>query len=130
MVSRYAYSTHLLAWEFFNEVDLTDGYNPSNVASWHREMAEYLRSIDPYDHLITTSFSNPMGEDLIWRTSGLDFTQTHMYGPDVKDLAKAISMEIKLSLRQSPRFLKDTPILYVNTLLSFALVSKLYKCGV
>ncbi len=50
LVSRYAYSTHLLAWEFFNEVDLTDNYNPSNVASWHVEMAGYLRSIDHYGH--------------------------------------------------------------------------------
>lgn len=98
LVSRYAYNTHLLAWEFFNEVDLTDGYNPSNVASWHREMAEYLSSIDPYDHLITTSFSDPRGGDLIWKTSGLDFTQTHMYGPGIKDLGKAISAEIKRKL--------------------------------
>ncbi|MEM2088474.1 MAG: cellulase family glycosylhydrolase [Thermoproteota archaeon] len=98
LVSRYAYSTHLLAWEFFNEVDLTDGYNPSNVANWHKEMADYLRSIDPYRHLITTSFSDSRREDLVWRTSGLDFTQTHMYGPDVKDLAKAISTETKRKL--------------------------------
>ncbi|MEM2945133.1 MAG: cellulase family glycosylhydrolase [Thermoproteota archaeon] len=98
LVSRYAYSTHLLAWEFFNEVDLTDNYNPSNVANWHREMADYLRSIDPYKHLVTTSFAGPREGDLIWRTSGLDFTQTHMYGPDVKDLAQAISSEIKRKL--------------------------------
>jgi len=98
LVSRYAYSTHLLAWEFFNEVDLTDGYNPSNVASWHREMAEYLRSIDHYGHLITTSFSDPRGGDLIWKTSGLDFTQTHMYGPGINDLGKAISTEVKRKL--------------------------------
>jgi hypothetical protein len=98
LVSRYAYSTHLLAWEFFNEVDLTDGYDPSNVASWHREMAEYLRSIDHYGHLITTSFSDPQGGDLIWKTSGLDFTQTHMYGPGINDLGKAISTEIKRKL--------------------------------
>jgi len=98
LVARYAYSTHLLAWEFFNEVELTDNYNPSNVANWHKEMANYLRSIDPYEHLVTTSFGGPREGDLIWRTSGLDFTQTHMYGPDVKDLAQAISREIKRKL--------------------------------
>ncbi len=98
LVSRYAYSTHLLAWEFFNEVELTDNYNPSNVADWHKEMAGYLRSIDPYKHLVTTSFGGPREGDPIWRTSGLDFTQTHMYGPDVKDLARAISSEIKRKL--------------------------------
>ncbi|MEM3746247.1 MAG: hypothetical protein QXZ66_02840 [Thermoproteota archaeon] len=58
-------------------------------------MVDYLRSIDPYKHLVTTSFAGPKEGDLIWRTSGLDFTQTHMYGPDVKDLAQAISSEIK-----------------------------------
>ncbi|MCX8182973.1 MAG: cellulase family glycosylhydrolase [Crenarchaeota archaeon] len=98
LVSRYAYSTHLLAWEFFNEVDLTDNYNPSNVADWHKEMAGYLRSIDPYKHLVTTSFGGPREGDLVWRASGLDFTQTHMYGPDIKDLARAISSEIKRKL--------------------------------
>jgi hypothetical protein len=98
LVSRYAYSTHLLAWEFFNEVDLTDNYNPANVASWHVEVASYLRSIDPYGHLITTSFAGPAEGDPVWRTSVLDFTQTHLYGPGFRDLAQAVSNEIKRKL--------------------------------
>ncbi|MBO3801425.1 MAG: cellulase family glycosylhydrolase [Thermoproteota archaeon] len=92
MVARYSGYTNLLAWELFNEVDLTDNYNPTSVANWHTEMASYIRSIDPYKHLVTTSFSSLSAGDLIWRQSNLDFTQLHIYGP--KDLSEAICNQV------------------------------------
>jgi len=54
IVARWAYSPKIMSWEFFNEVDLVEGYNPAEVAAWHQEMARYLRSIDPWKHLITS----------------------------------------------------------------------------
>lgn len=91
IVARYGYSPHILAWEFWNEVDLTAG-KPADVITWHKEMAEFLREIDPYDHLITTSFStNELPE--IWRLENIDLTQSHLYNKP--NFAEFIPMNIE-----------------------------------
>jgi hypothetical protein len=57
-VARWGYSTSIMAWELFNEVQFTDAAQTGQwglVQSWHNEMALFLRSQDPYQHLITTS---------------------------------------------------------------------------
>lgn len=77
IVARYAFSPHIFAWEFWNEVDLTAG-KLEDIITWHREMAAYLREIDPYKHLITTSFSS-MEIPEIWQINEIDITQTHLY---------------------------------------------------
>jgi hypothetical protein len=57
-VARWGYSTSIMAWELFNEVQFTDAGQTGQweiIQSWHDEMALFLRSQDPYQHLITTS---------------------------------------------------------------------------
>ncbi|MBE3583951.1 MAG: DUF5060 domain-containing protein [Limnochordaceae bacterium] len=80
IVARWGYATNLFAWEFWNEVDLTDDYDAESVTAWHREMAGVLRTLDPFDHMITTSFSDYRQEPSIWMLPGIDFTMTHFYG--------------------------------------------------
>lgn len=84
IVARWGYSTHILAWELWNEVDLTDNYENvrEKVAQWHKEMADYIKSIDPYKRLITTSFANPNLDPLIWSLDSIDFVTVHKYGPE------------------------------------------------
>ncbi|MCC6459764.1 MAG: DUF5060 domain-containing protein [Saprospiraceae bacterium] len=81
IVARWGYSTNLQCWELFNEVDLTENFdaNAANVVSWHDEMSTYLKSIDPYQHLVSTSGSKPSAFDDIWELSAMDFTQEHIY---------------------------------------------------
>ena len=81
IVARWGYSTQVQCWELFNEVDLTDGFflNAANVVNWHGEMAAYLKSIDPYQHLVSTSGSRPAAFDDIWELGTMDFTQEHIY---------------------------------------------------
>ncbi len=79
VVARWGHATNLEAWELWNEVDLTDGYNSSAVAQWHREVATFIRSIDPAGHPITTSFAFFFNDPIVWRDSGLDLTQLHFY---------------------------------------------------
>jgi hypothetical protein len=91
-VARWGYSTNLFSWEFFNEVDLTGNTqsNPSSwitdVDNWHEEMGEYIRGIDPYKHIRTTSLSGWMDHQLV-ATLGdntqLDLLQFHSYDSDV-----------------------------------------------
>lgn len=84
IVARWGYSTHILSWELWNEVDLTDNYDSvrAHVAQWHREMAAYLKAIDPYDHLVTTSFANPNLDPVVWSLEEIDFVTIHRYGPE------------------------------------------------
>ncbi len=95
LVARYGYSRSILAWELFNEVDWTDDYetHQSKVADWHEEMAEFIKEIDPRQHLVTTSFAEAQHDPLVWVNPNMDFTQTHFYAaiPNLeRTLAKGI----------------------------------------
>jgi hypothetical protein len=84
IVARWGYNPHLGVIEFFNEIDHTcadgDANVPaSDIVSWHNEMSTYLKSIDPFGHLVSTSFSWKT-IPWLWNLSNLDFSQTHPYG--------------------------------------------------
>ncbi len=91
LVARYACRTHVLSWEFWNEVDIIspEAWEEELVRRWHEEMARYLRRLDPYDHLITTSFARSPGVPEIDRLPELDYVQTHSYGQ--RDIATALA---------------------------------------
>jgi hypothetical protein len=82
LVARYGACTHVMAWEFWNEVDIVSpsAWDEEKVRAWHERMARHLRGLDPYRHLITTSFSHSNGKPSIDRLPELDFVQTHTYG--------------------------------------------------
>ncbi|MEM2941476.1 MAG: DUF5060 domain-containing protein [Thermoproteota archaeon] len=79
IVARWGYSTHLMVWELWNEVDLTDSYNPTLVREWHDKMGRWLKQNDPYKHLVSTSFSNPTADLRMWDLQVIDFSQIHTY---------------------------------------------------
>jgi len=93
IVARWGYSTHLMAWELWNEVDLTDGYQRASVRNWHKSVGEWLRRTDPYGHLISTSFSNPNADDEMWGLEQIDFSQVHIYSS--RDLAHDLSTYVR-----------------------------------
>lgn len=91
-IARWGYSNHLFAWEFFNEVDLTGEHmnNPASwvtdVVDWHEEMAIFMKELDPYDHITTTSISGWLGHPLVaplGQSNELDLFQFHTYGNNV-----------------------------------------------
>lgn len=88
IVARWGHHTSLLALELWNEVNLTSGYASEPVARWHETMSYFLTEIDPYDHLISTSFSNVQLDPMVWRLPHIDFTMTHFY--NVSDMATAL----------------------------------------
>jgi len=88
LIARWGGSTHLFAWEFWNEIPPTPEVN-----AWTAEMAAYLKQNDPYGHLVSTSY----GDDHTWRIPDIDFTMTHMYGQagNVADFTSRIRREAR-----------------------------------
>ncbi|WP_129714905.1 DUF5060 domain-containing protein [Pedobacter sp. SYP-B3415] len=84
IVARWGYSPSIGAWEFFNEIDniqFRDQNNPipaADIVRWHDEMSAYLATIDPYEHLITTSISH-RDLDGLNNLKYIDFNQKHIY---------------------------------------------------
>lgn len=81
IVARWGYARSIMAWELFNEVEWTDQYasHAGTIADWHREMAAFLKQIDPQQHLVTTSFAHDNYGSDIWGNPDIDLTQTHFY---------------------------------------------------
>ena len=84
IVSRWGYSPAIGMWEFFNEIDniqFRDSRNPipaADIVAWHAEMAAYLKSIDPFGHIVTTSISHRDLEGLN-DVKDMDVNQKHIY---------------------------------------------------
>ncbi|MCG9895765.1 MAG: cellulase family glycosylhydrolase, partial [Fimbriimonadaceae bacterium] len=87
-VARYGSSPSIMSWELFNEVEWVDAIRngrSADVGRWHDEMADYIRSIDPYRLLVTTSSETHLP---IYRKA--DFLQPHSY---VQNLETRIAAE-------------------------------------
>ncbi len=85
MVARYSYSPSIGAWEFFNEIDNAmynvkpeDQLPPSAITAWHDEMSAFLKSIDPFNHMVTTSVSH-RDIDGMNDLKNIDINQRHIY---------------------------------------------------
>lgn len=84
IIGRWGYSTSICAWELFNEIDNVQFSNRDNPISaesivvWHDEMSAYIKKIDPYKHMVTTSISH---RDLKGLNSlaNIDINQKHIY---------------------------------------------------
>jgi len=78
-VARWGAYRACMAWEFWNEVALRPNTAEACIA-WHRRMAAWLRSIDPWRHLVTTSaMGDPKLLEKIWSVPELDIQQLHVY---------------------------------------------------
>lgn len=77
IVARWGYSPNIFAWELFNEVHFSEG-KPKVVDAWHDEMATYLKSIDPYKHIVTSSMSEAQLK-LMDDNKDMDILQYHVY---------------------------------------------------
>jgi len=77
IVARYGHSSAVWAWELWNEL----GRETDEIVAWTREMSDYLHSIDPARHLVTTSHwgTNAEASPRTWELPGIDLTQSHNY---------------------------------------------------
>lgn len=83
MVARWGHSTAVMAWELWNEVTGVDDYDDEKSALWHTEMAAYLKELDPYERLVTTSTWWTEGTARLDGLDDIDIVMTHEYNaPD------------------------------------------------
>jgi len=82
LVARYGYSPNVLAWQFFNEIDnVYSLLNANDVAAWHEAMGDWMRTNDPFGHLLTTSFTYAEPHPEMWSLPQIDYICAHSYGP-------------------------------------------------
>jgi hypothetical protein len=90
-VARFGASPSIFGWELFNEVQWADpihiDHRWDDVEAWHKEMADYVRSLDPYHHPVTSSSELRPNFD-----SSFDYLQPHTYPNNV--VAAVMSTEM------------------------------------
>jgi len=84
-IARYGHSPAIMSWELFNEVQWVDAIKKhpervGDVAAWHKEMAAYVKSLDPYHHLLTSSSSESLDSHVF---DDVDYMQPHTYPANV-----------------------------------------------
>lgn len=97
IVSRWGYATNILCWELWNEVanmeqgKVMDQQVQQDILDWHREMADYIRLIDPSHHLVSTSIGSVKKAEWLYSSvfETLDIVQDHNY----QNIQKAASKE-------------------------------------
>lgn len=102
-VARWGYSPNVLCWEFGNEMEGWADSPDTIKLPWHKEMSDYLRAIDPFGHLITTSFWSKTGPEEYWKLKNIDIVQTHCYTNDDANVADPVR---SYCLHQWERFSK------------------------
>jgi hypothetical protein len=104
IVNRWGYSTRLLAWEWWNEVNLAP-FSDGTLIPWIQEMTAYLRARDVNRHLTTNSYAI---RDLspIWDLPELDIIQKHEYAHQIestdRDLAERAASDFARLAASAP----------------------------
>lgn len=79
LVSRYSAYTSLLSWELWNEIDYAVSSQEIDIAEAENALAEFIHSIDPNNHPVTTSLGLSRIDHRLWSMDGIDTVQFHAY---------------------------------------------------
>jgi hypothetical protein len=106
IINRWGYSPYLLAWEWWNEVNLAP-FSDEELFSWFTEMTAYLKARDVNQHLVTNSYAISHTSPS-WSLPEMEIIQKHEYALQEhtmnKDLAeRAASGFNELALSAPPK---------------------------
>lgn len=99
-IARWGYSTHVAAWEYFNEID-----PEAPTERLYAELGRYLEDADPYRHLRVTSTWAHCPRD--WSHSQLDAINLHHYMRPVE--GEPWQDEVAVILGQTRKALESQP---------------------
>ncbi|MFA6594580.1 MAG: DUF5060 domain-containing protein [Candidatus Buchananbacteria bacterium] len=99
IVARWGYSTAIESWELFNEVRYSSGAssNITAIIAWHEQMAQFIKNIDSFNHLITTSVEagySEANENSFWIIPSIDIIQAHSYTTDIFSYLKTVTEKL------------------------------------
>ena len=84
IAARWGYSRNVFSWDLWNEIDLSEGYDPTQAAAWHQEMARYLRQADQQPHMIVSHIAlywerNGQSGEELWNLPEIEYIQSDSY---------------------------------------------------
>ncbi|MCW1300821.1 MAG: cellulase family glycosylhydrolase [Nitrososphaeria archaeon] len=105
IIDHWGNSSHILAWEINNEIDLWYGENPVAISNWMQTISNFIINYEDskfgHHHLITVSTAAPIlfppFADIFYDNKNLDFLTTHLYMPAVKNPTNAVEPAIEVS---------------------------------
>ena len=106
IVARWGYSPNIMGWELWNEFNTVKAYKTElerSLLEWTAEMARYIKSIDPNNHMTTTSLGSCDFDDALWHLPEMDWAQMHGYyffGEAMKRDAKDMGYFVPLWLNK------------------------------
>ncbi len=104
IVNRWGYAPHLLAWEWWNEVNLS-GIPDDLLLPWYKEMTAYIKAKDINKHLVTNSYAIS-DTSPSWLLPEMEIIQKHEYASQEatsnKDLAERVVMDFKTLVANTP----------------------------
>ena len=106
IAARYAAFPALWCWEWWNEVNWTP-IQDATLAPWLTEMRAVLESVDPYQHVVTSSWAS-VSATALWSDAILDVVQHHTYGND--DLVRTLNtarIPVKAVLKTKPMLVSE-----------------------
>lgn len=104
IIARWGYSSRVMAWELFNEVNLGDGFDQKTDTAWHLAMAQYIKKTDPHGRMVTTSYAGEPNSE-VFSLPEIDFTQLHVY--DEAIVEKFIEAVKPMSEYNKPYFIGE-----------------------
>ncbi len=109
IVGRWGADPTVFSWEFWNEVDGVTGFQMEPVRNWTQRMSRFLHEIDPYHHLVSTSFGGngaDAGDESVFQLPEIDYSVSHIY--DAPDGPPAIASEQTRFLKsKKPHFVAE-----------------------
>jgi len=78
ILARWGYSTHIICWELWNEVDNTLNYNVRIAGNWHKKTSDFLKSYDD-NHIVTTSTASVYNALQLFSSFNSEIVTFHNY---------------------------------------------------
>ncbi len=78
VIARWGYSTSVFAWDMIDQLDRINLNSPDDASNWLKDSVNYLRTNDPYKHMITAGVRDMIKASLL-DSAVLDFKQVRFY---------------------------------------------------
>jgi hypothetical protein len=85
IIARWGYSTAVFSWNLWNEYSAQPGFDIPSAVAWHRRMAAYIATVDPFRHVIHTNDGRLNGVDEVSSLPEIEIITTNTYG--IKNIA-------------------------------------------